>query len=154
MENIKAENRKQVCTECKTPIPHEAAWCPSCGVSRPFQKYGSCLLWVLVHPDLSASAKMLYGILAAHASYKTGDLNLSVEGIVKHSGMSRSAVNRGLAKLQEVGAIVRTSGHREWARWFVRLGHLENQGVRMPEMALKNGFRVPELAHRSDENHR
>ena len=97
--------------------------------------------------DLSASAKCLYGLLTSFANYKNGDLDMSIAAMARHAAMSRSAVNRAVKQLQEAGAMRRISGHREWGRWWIALGHLES---RVPEMALKNGFRVPEMAHRSD----
>ena len=148
MDDIKAGNQNQIICKgkgCEFPIPPEAMVCPGCGTPRPTDPYGCALRWVFLHDDLNAPAKSLYGLLASFASYRNGRLDMSVSGIAKVAGMSRSAVNRALKQLQKAGAIKRTSGHKEWGRWWVALGHLE---YRVPEMALKNAKSVSKVALR------
>ena len=148
MDTTKKETKIQpyepICS-CGFAIPEQAVECPSCGNPRPLEPYGCALRWVFLHDDLNAPAKSLYGLLASFASYRNGRLDMSVSGIAKVAGMSRSAVNRALKQLQRAGAIKRTSGHKERGRWWVALGHLE---YRVPEMALKNAKSVSKVAHR------
>ena len=146
MDTIRPGNQKQIiCTgkECGAVIPPEARECPSCGNPRPTDPYGCALRWVFQHPDLNAPAKSLYGLLASFASYKNGRLDMSVSGIAKEAGVSRRSAIRSLTQLQKAGAVRRISGHREWGRWWVALGHLDSK---VPEMALKKAKSVPNLS--------
>ena len=145
-KETKIQQYEPICS-CGFAIPHEAMECPSCGNPRPFERFGCAKRWVFQHPDLSAPAKSLYGLLASFANYKNGCLDMSIAAMARHAAMSRSAVNRAVKQLQEAGAMRRISGHREWGRWWIALGHLDSK---VPVMALNKAKSVSLVAHHTD----
>jgi hypothetical protein len=75
---------------------------------------------ILLHPTLSAEAKVLYGVLQTwdlpdKDGHRKGFVYPSVSNIVERSGLSRAAVYRGLALLEKVGAIRTQLGLRKTA---------------------------------------
>jgi len=75
---------------------------------------------ILLHPTLSAEAKVLYGILQTwdlpdKDGHRKGFIYPSVKNIVERSGMARASVGRGLALLEKVGAIRTQLGLRKTA---------------------------------------
>jgi len=75
---------------------------------------------VLLHPTLSAEAKVLYGILQTwdlpdKNGHRKGLIYPSVKNIAKRAGSVESTIYRGLAELEKVGAIHTQLGLRKTA---------------------------------------
>jgi len=75
---------------------------------------------ILLHPTLSAEAKVLYGILQTwdlpdKDGHRKGFIYPSISNIVERSGRSRAAICRELAELEKMGAIRTQLGLRKTA---------------------------------------